>query len=118
MLDGIVAAPSFLAGTAEWVEAFTILLAVSLSVGWRSAFGAALMALSVLAAMTVLTGGLLEPGGSTIASANNRASQASPAPAQVPFGLPNLSRHPRASGGPGHKHDAGAGDSGCPLSRA
>lgn len=52
----------FLAATVEWVEAFTIVLAVSLSIGWRAAAGAAAAALVVLAAMTAATGGALRLG--------------------------------------------------------
>src|SRR5712675_1265419 len=59
MLDWTVALPTFLTAAVEWVEAFTIVLAVSLSIGWRAASGAALAALAVLAAMTAVTGGVL-----------------------------------------------------------
>jgi len=62
MLDWTVAVPTFLAATVEWVEAFTIVLAVSLSIGWLAAAGAAATALAVLAAMTVVTGGALSLG--------------------------------------------------------
>jgi uncharacterized membrane protein len=62
MLDWTVAVPTFLTAAVEWVEAFTIVLAVSLSIGWRAATGAALAALAVLAAMTALTGGVLGLG--------------------------------------------------------
>jgi len=62
MLDWTVAGPSFLTAAVEWVEAFTIVLAVSLSIGWRAASGAALAALAVLAAMTAATGGVLGLG--------------------------------------------------------
>ena len=50
---------TFLAAGVEWVEAFTIVLAVSLSIGWRAAAGAALAALLLLAALTAATGGAL-----------------------------------------------------------
>ncbi|MFI4988222.1 MAG: hypothetical protein ACHQF3_12350 [Alphaproteobacteria bacterium] len=53
---------TFLAAGVEWVEAFTIVLAVSLSIGWRGAAGAALAALALLAAMTAATGGVLGAG--------------------------------------------------------
>src|SRR5882724_7147197 len=59
MLDWTVAVPTFLAAAVEWIEAFTIVLAVSLSIGWRAAAGAAFAALATLAAMTVASGGLL-----------------------------------------------------------
>ena len=54
--------PTFLTAMVEWVEAFTIVLAVSLSIGWRAAAGAALAALAALAAMTVVSGGVLSLG--------------------------------------------------------
>jgi uncharacterized membrane protein len=62
VLDWTVAAAAFLTAAVEWVEAFTIVLAVSLSIGWRAASGAALAALAVLAIMTVATGGVLSLG--------------------------------------------------------
>jgi uncharacterized membrane protein len=62
MLQWTVVVPTFLAATVEWVEAFTIVLAVSLTIGWRSALGAAGAALLVLAAMTAATGGALSMG--------------------------------------------------------
>lgn len=62
MLDWTVVVPAFLAAAVEWVEAFTIVLAVSLSIGWRAAAGAALAALAALAAMTAATGGALGLG--------------------------------------------------------
>ncbi|MEA2964467.1 MAG: hypothetical protein QOI46_4565 [Alphaproteobacteria bacterium] len=62
MLDWTIVVPAFLTATVEWVEAFTIVLAVSLSIGWRAAAGAALAALAALAVMTALTGGVLGLG--------------------------------------------------------
>jgi uncharacterized membrane protein len=62
MLDWTIVVPAFLAAAVEWVEAFTIVLAVSLSIGWRAASGAALAALALLAAMTAATGGVLGLG--------------------------------------------------------
>jgi uncharacterized membrane protein len=62
MLDWTVVTAAFLTAAVEWVEAFTIVLAVSLSIGWRAAAGAALAALAALAAMTVATGGVLSLG--------------------------------------------------------
>ncbi len=62
MLDWTVLTAAFLTAAVEWVEAFTIVLAVSLSIGWRAACGAALAALAVLAIMTLATGGLLGLG--------------------------------------------------------
>ena len=61
-LDWTIALPTFLAAAVEWVEAFTIVLAVSLSIGWPAAAGAAAAALATLAGMTVLTGGALQLG--------------------------------------------------------
>src|SRR2546423_9019803 len=62
MLDWTIVIPAFLPAAVEWVEAFTIVLAVSLTIGWRAAAGAALAALAVLAGMTVATGGMLGLG--------------------------------------------------------
>lgn len=62
MLDWTIVVPTFLTAAVEWVEAFTIVLAVSLSIGWRAASTAALAALGALAAMTVATGGVLGLG--------------------------------------------------------
>jgi uncharacterized membrane protein len=62
LLDWPVATAAFLTAAVEWVEAFTIVLAVSLSIGWRAAAGAALVALAVLAAMTAATSGVLSLG--------------------------------------------------------
>ncbi|HEX3845640.1 MAG TPA: hypothetical protein VHV80_14910 [Steroidobacteraceae bacterium] len=46
----------FLASAVEWVEAFTIVLAVALSIGWRRATGAAAAGLGVVVALIALTG--------------------------------------------------------------
>jgi uncharacterized membrane protein len=62
MIDWTIAIPSFLAAGVEWVEAFTIVLAVSLTIGWPAASSAAASALAVLAAMTAATGGALRIG--------------------------------------------------------
>lgn len=62
MIDWPVFVPTFLAACVEWVEAFTIVLAVSLSIGWPRALGAAASALAALAALTVVTGGVLRLG--------------------------------------------------------
>ncbi len=51
MIGAVVA--TFLTASVEWVEAYTILLAVALSIGWRRAAGAGLAA---MAALGVLTG--------------------------------------------------------------
>jgi len=63
-LDWTTFLPLFLAATVEWVEAFTIVLAVSLTIGWLAAAGAAITGLSTLAVLTVVTGGLLSLGAS------------------------------------------------------
>jgi uncharacterized membrane protein len=55
-------APLFLAATVEWVEAFTIVLAVSLTIGWGASVGAAAAGLGTLAALTAVTGGALSLG--------------------------------------------------------
>ncbi len=46
----------FLAAAVEWVEAFTIVLAVALAIGWRRAAGAAAAALGLIAALVTVTG--------------------------------------------------------------
>lgn len=55
-----VLAATWLAATVEWVEALTIVLAVALSIGWRSALLAAAAALAALAGLTAVTGGALQ----------------------------------------------------------
>lgn len=62
MLDWTIVVPAFLTAAVEWVEAFTIVLAVSLSIGWRAATGAASAALAALVAMTIATGRVLGLG--------------------------------------------------------
>jgi len=62
MIDWSIAVPSFLTALVEWVEAFTIVLAVSLSIGWRAAIGASLAGLATLAALTLAAGRLLATG--------------------------------------------------------
>jgi uncharacterized membrane protein len=62
MTAGSIFLAVFLAAGVEWVEAFTIVLAVALSIGWRGAASAALAALALLVAMTAATGGLLSLG--------------------------------------------------------
>lgn len=46
----------FLAAAVEWVEAFTIVLAVSVTIGWRRATGAAATALALIGALVAVTG--------------------------------------------------------------
>lgn len=62
MIDWSIALPSFLTALVEWVEAFTIVLAVSFTIGWRSAIGASLAALLTLAALMLVAGRLLASG--------------------------------------------------------
>lgn len=50
MISAVIA--TFLTATVEWVEAFTILLAVALSIGWRRALLAGLAAFATLAVLT------------------------------------------------------------------
>jgi uncharacterized membrane protein len=45
-------AATYLTATVEWVEAYTIVLAVALSIGWRRALTAALAAFAVLSVLT------------------------------------------------------------------
>jgi uncharacterized membrane protein len=54
--------PLFLTASVEWVEAFTIILAVSLTIGWGASLGAAVAGLGTLAALTAVTGGALSLG--------------------------------------------------------
>ncbi len=62
MTDWTIFVPTFLAASVEWVEAFTIVLAVSLTIGWPATMGAAAAALGTLATMTAMTGGALHLG--------------------------------------------------------
>jgi uncharacterized membrane protein len=55
---GVIIA-AFLGASVEWVEAFTIVLAVALSIGWGAAAGAAAAALGALAVLTVAGTALL-----------------------------------------------------------
>ncbi len=50
----------FLASAVEWVEAFTIVLAVALTIGWRRAAGAALAGLGLVAVLIAITGAGIE----------------------------------------------------------
>ena len=54
--------PVFLTAGVEWVEAFTIVLAVSLTIGWAASLGAAAAGLGTLALLTAATGGALSLG--------------------------------------------------------
>ncbi|MGC8468263.1 MAG: COG4280 domain-containing protein, partial [Acidithiobacillus sp.] len=51
-----------LAAIVEWVEAFTIVLAVALTIGWPRALMASLAAILTLIVMTVAGGALLLSG--------------------------------------------------------
>lgn len=62
MSDWGVFLPAFLAALVEWVEAFTIVLAVALGIGWVRAGSAALAALALLSILAALTGGILRLG--------------------------------------------------------
>jgi len=62
VIDWSIAAPSLLTALVEWVEAFTIVLAVSLSIGWRAAIGASLAGLATLTVLTLAAGRLLVTG--------------------------------------------------------
>jgi uncharacterized membrane protein len=62
MNDWSIFLATYLGATVEWVEAFTIVLAVSMSIGWTKALGASISALIVLAGMTLITGGILKLG--------------------------------------------------------
>lgn len=53
---------AFLASMVEWVEAYTIVLAVAMTVGWKKAGGAAFAALLTVAFLVVITGGALQLG--------------------------------------------------------
>lgn len=61
-MDWSASLPLFLAAVVEWVEAFTIVLAVSLTIGWPAAIGAALAGLATLAGLTVVSDGILSLG--------------------------------------------------------
>lgn len=52
MMGALIA--TFLTATVEWVEAYTIILAVALSIGWGRALGAAGSALLFLAVLTTI----------------------------------------------------------------
>lgn len=54
--------PLFLTASVEWVEAFTIVLAVSLTIGWRASLGAAAAGLGTLVLLTAVTGGAIGLG--------------------------------------------------------
>jgi Ca2+/H+ antiporter, TMEM165/GDT1 family len=61
-MDWPAVLPLFLTASVEWVEAFTIVLAVSLTIGWAASLGAAAAGLGTLAVLTVATGGALGLG--------------------------------------------------------
>jgi uncharacterized membrane protein len=61
-MDSPAFLPLFLTASVEWVEAFTIVLAVSLTIGWAASLGAAGAGLGTLALLTALTGGALSVG--------------------------------------------------------
>nr|WP_294520740.1 hypothetical protein [uncultured Rhodopila sp.] len=61
-MDWAAFLPLFLTAGVEWVEAFTIVLAVSLTIGWGASLGAAAAGLGTLAVLTAITGGALSSG--------------------------------------------------------
>ncbi len=61
-MDWAAFLPVFLTAGVEWVEAFTIVLAVSLTIGWGASLGAAAAGLGTLALLTAATGGALSAG--------------------------------------------------------
>jgi uncharacterized membrane protein len=61
-MDWPALVPLFLTASVEWVEAFTIVLAVSLTIGWTASLGAAAAGLATLALLTAATGGALSAG--------------------------------------------------------
>ena len=61
-MDWAAFLPLFLTAAVEWVEAFTIVLAVSLTIGWGASLGAAAAGLATLAVLTAATGGALSVG--------------------------------------------------------
>ena len=61
-MDWTAFLPLYLTASVEWVEAFTIVLAVSLTIGWGASLGAAAAGLGTLAALTAATGGALSVG--------------------------------------------------------
>jgi uncharacterized membrane protein len=61
-MDWAALLPLFLTASVEWVEAFTIVLAVSLTIGWGASLGAAAVGLGTLAVLTAATGGALSLG--------------------------------------------------------
>jgi uncharacterized membrane protein len=60
--DWAVFTAAFLTSTVEWVEAYTIVLAVAMTVGWRRAGSATLAGLATVGALIALTGGALSLG--------------------------------------------------------
>ncbi len=62
----------FLASAVEWVEAFTIVLAVALTIGWRRAAGAAAAGLAVVALLIAVTGAGIEAAAADIALITGR----------------------------------------------
>lgn len=62
MINWHIFLPVFFTAMVEWVEAFTIVLAVALSIGWRAAGGASLAAFAVLAVLTLTCDRFLEYG--------------------------------------------------------
>lgn len=55
-------AAAFLGSMVEWVEAYTIVLAVAITVGWRKASSAAISGLVTIALLVALSGGVMRLG--------------------------------------------------------
>src|SRR2546422_8948191 len=90
-----LAATTFLASAVEFVEAFTIVLAMGLSRSWRAALTGTAVALLALTAVTAVAGGAPIPWGS------EAALQRGIGTLPLPFGLQWLGKGiPRAGGPP------------------
>lgn len=66
MINWHIFLPIFFTAMVEWVEAFTIVLAVAISIGWRAAGGASLAAFAALAVLTVFCDRFLEYGATEV----------------------------------------------------
>ncbi len=62
MVNWHIFVPIFFTAMVEWVEAFTIVLAVAMSIGWRAAGGASVAAFAALAILTIFCDRFLEYG--------------------------------------------------------
>ena len=66
MVNWHIFLPIFFTAMVEWVEAFTIVLAVAISIGWRAAGGASLAAFVALGVLTVFCDRFLESAATEI----------------------------------------------------